>query len=234
MCAMNTNKNTAELSRQSVDINIKICVEDNRKPDNYSRALPVATIPMEKIKPELSVPQLAYLFKLLLDLGIFKPRTQMNILNFISDNFQTPNTADISVRSLRSKYYTIDDCTKAAVKDILIMMLNQVNKLSNQNKKVAEVATEIHVPFRRIKKLLNKPKLKPDDILNESEIKLLTHLNNVNKIKELTKAEKKKKIRQREKANDKKPKQENPYAPKGATKFSKPTVIRTPTGGKVR
>lgn len=106
--------------------------------------------------------------------------------------------------------------------------------MSHQNKKVAELAIEIHVPFRRIKKLLNKPKLKPDDSLNENEITLLKNLNEATKIKALTKAEKRKKIRQREKANDKKPKQENPYAPKGATKFSKPIIIKTPTGGKVR
>ncbi|PZQ96270.1 MAG: hypothetical protein DI539_30285 [Flavobacterium psychrophilum] len=98
---------------------------------------------------------------------------------------------------------------------------------------IHDIATSLGLPFRRIKKLLNRPTLKPDDLISEDDFLLLKRHVEATEVKELTKAEKKKKIRQREKEKDKSPKQENPYAPKGATRDGKITVRNTPMGGKV-
>lgn len=76
--------------------------------------------------------------------------------------------------------------------------------------------------------------LKAEDQISDNDYALLKNHLKITEIKELTKSEKKKKIRQREKAKDNSPKQENPYAAKGATKDGKIIVIRTPMGGKVR
>lgn len=106
--------------------------------------------------------------------------------------------------------------------------------MAQEIKKVSSVVSEIGMPFRKIKKLLNKPTLKPDDLINENDFVLLKRHKVITEVKELTKAEKRKKIRQREKAKDKSPKQENPYAPKGANKNGKVIIMSTPMGGKVR
>jgi hypothetical protein len=98
---------------------------------------------------------------------------------------------------------------------------------------IHDVTTSLGLPFRRLKELLNRPTLKPDDQISEDDFALLKRHVEATEVKELTKAEKKKKIRQREKEKDKSPKQENPYAPKGATRDGKITVRNTPMGGKV-
>jgi DNA-binding transcriptional MerR regulator len=106
--------------------------------------------------------------------------------------------------------------------------------MAQEIKKISSVVSEIGMPFRKIKKLLNKPMLKPDDFLTENDFSLLKRYKAMIQVKELTKAEKKKKIRQLEKAKDKSPRQENPYAPRGIAKSGKVDIISTPMGGKVR
>lgn len=124
-----TEENNKPLpARQIVDINININVDSNQKTTAKRSELSDDNEPYEKIKTELTVPQLAYIFRLLLDLGIFKQRKRTDIMKFISDNFKTHNVEEISINSLRSKYYTTDEGSKQVIKDILIKMVNQINK----------------------------------------------------------------------------------------------------------
>jgi hypothetical protein len=115
--------------RQTVDINININVESNSRQSSPKRTDFIdSSEPYEKIKTDLTVQQLAYLFKLLLDLGIFKQRKRTDVMKFIADNFQTRKVEDISVNSLRSKFYATDDTTREVVKDVLIRMVKEVGK----------------------------------------------------------------------------------------------------------
>jgi len=126
---MNFDDDVVPLNKQSVDINVRITVDDLRKPYPIKRSeFSDDEISYEKIKTKLTVSQLSYLFRVLIDLEVFKQRTKSDVLKFISDNFQTSNAEEISLNSLRSKYYTVDDSTRDAVKDVLIRMLKKIEK----------------------------------------------------------------------------------------------------------
>jgi len=81
-----------------------------------------------KIETNLSVSQLAYLFRLLYETGYLKVRNQTDLLKFISNNFVTGNTTEISTRSLRSKYYNIDSTTRDSIKELLEKMLRLLDQ----------------------------------------------------------------------------------------------------------
>src|SRR5690606_14376352 len=64
-----------------------------------------------KIETALSVAQLAYLFKLLSDVGVISHRNQSDVIRLLADNFQTSKCKDISLDSLRNKFYDADPYT---------------------------------------------------------------------------------------------------------------------------
>src|ERR1041385_5519954 len=114
--------------KQEVDINININVQDFRKNiDGNAVAAPLPRASEEKIKSNLSVSQLAFLFRLLHDKGALSVKNQTDILKFISDNFQTPNAPEISTRSLRAKNYSVDLATKESIKLLINKMLGAVD-----------------------------------------------------------------------------------------------------------
>jgi len=112
--------------RHQVDINININLEEYRNQLNQQSALP--TVKSDKLKTSLSVSQLVYAFRVFNEMGLINVKNQMDLFKFIADNFQTPNTEEISLRSLRSKYYSIDPSTKEALRDIAQKVLNKISK----------------------------------------------------------------------------------------------------------
>lgn len=83
-----------------------------------------------KLHTEMSVAQLAYFIRTLIEVGIIKNSNQRDVLKLISGMFRTKQTDTISHESLRTRFYNIEDNTKLAVKDLVITMLNFVNKKS--------------------------------------------------------------------------------------------------------
>lgn len=79
-----------------------------------------------KIQSGLSVSQLAYFFRLLSDVGIITHSNQSDVMRFISDNFQTAKVKDISLDSIRNKFYNSDESTIEVLKDYSIKILNQL------------------------------------------------------------------------------------------------------------
>lgn len=113
---------TLETKKQEVDINININVNEARRESSRS-VNPLS----HKLRTPLSVNQLAYFCKVLHDLKVIQSNNQTDVFKFIAENFETPNSKDISMQSLRSKYYIPDAKTKEAVKEIVIKMLNSIN-----------------------------------------------------------------------------------------------------------
>lgn len=109
--------------KKEVDINININVQDQRISPTLN-GNPQNT----KIETNLSVSQLAYLFRLMYETGYLKVRNQTDLLQFIADNFMTGNTHTISTRSLRSKYYNVDSATRDSVKELLVKVLEKLNQ----------------------------------------------------------------------------------------------------------
>ena len=76
-----------------------------------------------KLLSGLSVAQLSYFFGLLMEIGIIKHKNQMDIFRFIADNFKTSNTENISVDSLKTKFYNIETTTKSIIREKIIQLL---------------------------------------------------------------------------------------------------------------
>jgi len=82
----------------------------------------------DKIELSLSVPQISYFFRILHNIGIINNSNQHEIFRVLSKSLKTQKTENISIGSLSSKYYSIDDSAKNVVKDVVFQMLNYVNK----------------------------------------------------------------------------------------------------------
>ena len=114
------------MSKQEVDININITVSpDGIGPNKVTKDLEE---PIEKIMLSISVAQLAYIFKVLVDMGTIKNKNVSDVMRFIIKNISTPKAQDISFDSLKTKYYQPEHSTKQFFHDFLIQQLNYVRK----------------------------------------------------------------------------------------------------------
>lgn len=82
--------------------------------------------PQTKIMSGLSVSQLAHFFKLLFEVGVITHDNQSDIIRFLAFNFQTANAKNISIDSLKNKFYYIDETNAEPLKDYVIKMLNKL------------------------------------------------------------------------------------------------------------
>jgi hypothetical protein len=80
-----------------------------------------------KIVTDLSVPQLAYFLKILVDTGILKSNNDSDLIKFIASFTRSKKTDRISPESLRTKYYTVEENTKDELKKVVIKLLNHIN-----------------------------------------------------------------------------------------------------------
>jgi hypothetical protein len=113
--------------KQEVDINITISVDDFRHKQEKELLQPRV-----KIISKLSVPQLAYFFHVLYLMKKIKAANKTDIMKFIAENFETHNAAEISINSLRSKYYNVDEKVKAGVRKQLTELIQFID--NDQNK----------------------------------------------------------------------------------------------------
>jgi hypothetical protein len=106
---------------KEIDININVNLDDSR---NNNAVLSEQRI---RIRTKLTVQQLAYLFRVLNKMGLVESSSQTNILKFISETFETDNVADISVKSLRSKYYSLEKKARAATREQLMQIVHFID-----------------------------------------------------------------------------------------------------------
>ena len=78
----------------------------------------------EKMTTDLSVAQLSYFFGLLSQIGIIKPKSQIDLFHFIAVNFKTKTTTVISESSIKNKFYNVEASTIKKIRDKLIEILN--------------------------------------------------------------------------------------------------------------
>jgi hypothetical protein len=86
------------------------------------------SIEQNKMTTQLSVAQLAYLFKIMHETGIISVKSQWDIFRFLQENVSSKRKETISAQSLNNKYYNVESATKASVKDMLLKMLQYINK----------------------------------------------------------------------------------------------------------
>lgn len=91
---------------------------------NINQPVQVENQEKTKIQTELSVAQLSYFFNILNQSGVIKQSNQRDIFRFIAENFKTKTTDQISVDSIKSRYYNVETTTKSAVREKIIHLLN--------------------------------------------------------------------------------------------------------------
>lgn len=81
-----------------------------------------------KFNTSLSVAQLAYFIRILLEENILLNRNQKEVLKFIARFTRTKKAESVSPESLRTRFYNVESSTKDAVKDVIIRLLNHIRK----------------------------------------------------------------------------------------------------------
>ncbi|MEP0367349.1 MAG: hypothetical protein ABJN36_17635 [Cyclobacteriaceae bacterium] len=81
-----------------------------------------------KLNTSLSVAQLAYFVRVLIEEKVLINSNQREVLKFFAQFTRTKKAENVSAESLRTRYYNIDTSTKEAVKDITIKLLNNIRK----------------------------------------------------------------------------------------------------------
>jgi len=81
-----------------------------------------------KIQLAMSVPQIAFFVKLLVEAKVILNDNIVELLRFLSKFLVSKRSETVSYDSLRSKYYNVEQSTKSSVKNILIRMINLVDR----------------------------------------------------------------------------------------------------------
>ena len=81
-----------------------------------------------KIQLELSVAQIAYLIKVLIEVDIIVNRNVTELLRFLSRFLVSKKAETVSFDSLRAKYYNVEQGTQVAVRKLLLKMMAWIDK----------------------------------------------------------------------------------------------------------
>jgi hypothetical protein len=83
-----------------------------------------------KLQTEMSVAQIAYLIKILVETHIITNHNIAELLRFLSKFFVSKKTATISYDSLRSKYYNAEQGTRQSVKGMLLKLAYSIDQIA--------------------------------------------------------------------------------------------------------
>ncbi|TAJ11148.1 hypothetical protein DMA11_18045 [Marinilabiliaceae bacterium JC017] len=81
-----------------------------------------------KQKTSMSVSQLACFVKNLIDTGLIVTNNKEETLRFFSNHFSTQNTENISIFSLRSKFFKPDNSSISTTRENILKLLNSIQK----------------------------------------------------------------------------------------------------------
>lgn len=81
-----------------------------------------------KIKFNLSVAQLIYLVKVLVELNIIQSKNIISLLRFIPNIVQTKRSESPGFSSVQSRYYKPESSTKKFIRDLLLAMVKYIEK----------------------------------------------------------------------------------------------------------
>lgn len=114
------------MTKQELDINLNINVDVSGSRKQGVNA--TLNEQIGKVETDFSVAQLAYFCRVMYDLKYFQNKNQTDMLKVAANNFTTSNAQEISIKSLKAKYYSVDNSTRESIKKRLIEMLNYVNQ----------------------------------------------------------------------------------------------------------
>lgn len=80
--------------------------------DQLKMQVPAQSIESPRIRIDISVAQLAYIFKALVDTKIFTPASNQALFKIISNTFLSKENNAISINSIEKHFYSPEDATK--------------------------------------------------------------------------------------------------------------------------
>jgi hypothetical protein len=83
-----------------------------------------------KLKFNLSVPQLAFLMKVLMDTNVIQNKNAAEVLRFISHFGITKHSENISISSFRSKFYDVEGGTRESLGEVVRLMTDYIGTRS--------------------------------------------------------------------------------------------------------
>lgn len=81
-----------------------------------------------KLKVNLSVSQVAYVFRIFVENQLIQTKNQTELLKFLARVVTTKKAESVSFDSLRAKYYNVETGTKESVRDALSSLVRYVDK----------------------------------------------------------------------------------------------------------
>ena len=94
---------------------------------NYSESSKQLRSPKTKILFNLSVAELALYYKVMIELNFIIVDNQLDFFRTITEIYRTKNAENISIESLRTKFYHPESGTRKSFKSKLIELLNYMN-----------------------------------------------------------------------------------------------------------
>lgn len=94
-------------------------------PENVELPEEVARWQFFKVKMNMSVSELAFLLRVMMEYGLIQHSNKSEVVDFFSRYFSTNNQPVISADSLRRKIYTYDRSSVAAVKQLLLDLFHK-------------------------------------------------------------------------------------------------------------
>ncbi|WKN44287.1 hypothetical protein [Tunicatimonas pelagia] len=80
------------------------------------------------IPTNLSVSQWALLLRVMKEVGILKPQQQMDLFRTFGQILSTKRVSRMSIDSLQSKYYNVEDSTRSALQEKIHQMLQAIRQ----------------------------------------------------------------------------------------------------------
>lgn len=84
----------------------------------------------QKIETSLSVAQIALFFRVFNQTGVFTNKVLMEMFKVLGEKLTSKRTSNISIESLHTKYYQVEDRTKAAIREILTEAIRELDRLA--------------------------------------------------------------------------------------------------------
>lgn len=81
-----------------------------------------------KLQMGMSVPQLSYLLRLLVETKLVQNKNVAEIFRFFVHFFQTKRLENIAYETLRVRYCNTEDSTRKNIRTILLSLVDHINK----------------------------------------------------------------------------------------------------------
>ena len=85
-------------------------------------------VPKEKLNINLTIPEIALLFRLMVETNLLQASTRTQVFDFITNNLKTNSSENLSKASIKNKFYSPENTSFESVEKVLIIMLEVLKR----------------------------------------------------------------------------------------------------------